>query len=55
MDFMFLNSILKSPSFPLRDAWLSGYGISYYYFGYLLIALVTGVQLSISKRREVQL
>jgi YYY domain-containing protein len=43
MEYMFINSILKSPSFPLRDAWLSDYAISYYYFGYLIIALLTRI------------
>ena len=41
MEFMFLNSILRSPSFPPHDAWLSGFGISYYYFGYVMMALMT--------------
>jgi len=38
MEYMFLNSILRSPSFPPQDAWLSEHAISYYYFGYILIA-----------------
>lgn len=38
MEFMFLNSILRSPTFPPQDAWLSGYGISYYYLGYVIVA-----------------
>lgn len=41
MDFMFINSILRSPSFPPQDAWLSGRVISYYYFGYLITAALT--------------
>jgi len=40
MDFGFLNAILRSPTFPPNDMWLSGYAISYYYFGYLLMAMV---------------
>jgi YYY domain-containing protein len=46
MEFMFINAILRSPAFPPNDAWLSGYAISYYYFGYVLVAAlihVTGV------------
>ncbi len=39
MEFMMLNSILRSPSLPPQDAWLSGHAISYYYFGYLLASL----------------
>lgn len=41
MDFGFINAILRSLTFPPRDQWLSGYAISYYYFGYLLVALLT--------------
>ncbi|MBI5876024.1 MAG: hypothetical protein HZB53_00115 [Chloroflexi bacterium] len=40
MDLLFLNSVLRSPDFPPNDPWLSGYGISYYYFGYLLVSIV---------------
>lgn len=41
MELAFLNGILRSESFPPLDPWLSGYGISYYYFGYVIIALLT--------------
>ncbi len=41
MEFAFLNAILRSERFPPQDPWLSGYGISYYYFGYLMMALLT--------------
>ncbi|MCL4858805.1 MAG: hypothetical protein KJZ93_05335 [Caldilineaceae bacterium] len=37
MDLMFMNSIWASPTYPPQDAWLSGYAISYYYFGYWLL------------------
>jgi YYY domain-containing protein len=37
MDLMFMNSIWSSPTFPPQDAWLAGYGISYYYLGYWLL------------------
>ncbi len=40
MEIMFVNSIRASETFPPRDAWLSGYAISYYYFGYVLIAML---------------
>ncbi|HZQ05206.1 MAG TPA: DUF2298 domain-containing protein [Anaerolineae bacterium] len=40
MEYMFLNSILQSSTFPPRDAWLSGYSISYYYLGYVIVAAI---------------
>jgi uncharacterized membrane protein len=41
MELMFLDSILRSPTFPPHDSWLSGYAISYYYFGYIMLAVLT--------------
>ena len=46
MELMFINGILNSPTFPPRDLWLSGFSISYYYFGYVMasmLAMFTGV------------
>jgi YYY domain-containing protein len=43
MESMYLNAILRSPTFPPHDAWLSGFSISYYYFGYALMAMVTKI------------
>ena len=46
MDFMMFNAIFRSDVFPPNDAWLSGYSISYYYFGYVqqsMIAKLAGV------------
>ncbi|MHC1770203.1 MAG: DUF2298 domain-containing protein [Flexilinea sp.] len=40
MEMTFINGILRSVSFPPHDSWLSGYAISYYYFGYILTALL---------------
>ncbi len=51
MDFAFLNGILRSQHFPPNDPWLSGLHISYYYFGYLMIAMLsklTGVPSAVS-------
>ncbi len=39
METAFVNSTLLSPAFPPRDPWLAGYGISYYYFGYVLMSI----------------
>lgn len=46
MEMAFINAILHSSTFPPHDPWLSGYAISYYYFGYVMVAMlvqVTGV------------
>ncbi|GAB4461050.1 MAG: DUF2298 domain-containing protein [Anaerolineales bacterium] len=40
MELMFINGIMNSPSFPPRDLWLSGYSVSYYYFGYVMTAML---------------
>jgi YYY domain-containing protein len=41
MEIMYLNSIARSEYFPPHDAWLSGFAISYYYFGYVMTSLLT--------------
>jgi YYY domain-containing protein len=48
MEFMFMNSILRSPAFPAQDAWLSGHAISYYYFGYVIITALARVTATVS-------
>ena len=40
MEFAFINGVLGSRFFPPQDPWLSGYGISYYYFGYIMLGLL---------------
>ncbi len=58
MELAFINAILRSPTFPPHDPWLSGYGISYYYFGYVLTAMLakfTGTSGSISFNLGVSL
>ena len=40
MELAFINAILHSPTFPPHDPWLSGYAISYYYFGYVMAAMI---------------
>jgi YYY domain-containing protein len=43
MDFAFLNAVLRADSFPPEDPWLAGHGISYYYFGHLMTAMMTSL------------
>jgi len=40
MEIAFLNSVLRAPHFPPQDPWLSGFGISYYYFGYVMVGML---------------
>jgi YYY domain-containing protein len=41
MEIAFLRAILRSDAFPPQDPWLSGFAISYYHFGYIIVAMVT--------------
>jgi YYY domain-containing protein len=41
MEIAFLNAILNSRFFPPLDPWLSGFAISYYYYGYVMMAFLT--------------
>ncbi len=41
MDYALFNAIRVSANFPPHDPWLAGYSINYYYFGYLLMAVVS--------------
>lgn len=41
MELAFLNAIIDSGVFPAKDPWLSGFAISYYYFGYVMLAMLT--------------
>jgi YYY domain-containing protein len=45
MEFAFLNSIGRSPGFPPLDPWLSGFAISYYYFGYVMTSVIARLAL----------
>ncbi|HWO71970.1 MAG TPA: DUF2298 domain-containing protein, partial [Dehalococcoidia bacterium] len=40
MDFMFLNAAARSRFYPPEDPWLAGADVSYYYFGYVLQAIL---------------
>lgn len=43
MEIAFLNAVLRSPTMPPHDPWLSGYAISYYYLGYLLLGMLARI------------
>lgn len=41
MDFAYFNAVLKSTTFPAYNPWLSGATINYYYFGFVLVGVLT--------------
>jgi YYY domain-containing protein len=40
MELAFISAIMRSPTMPPHDPWLAGFSISYYYFGYLMVAML---------------
>jgi len=58
MEFAFMNSVLRGGDVPPTDPWFSGYGISYYYFGYVMMAVLTvlsGVESSVGFNLSIAL
>jgi YYY domain-containing protein len=43
MEMAFLSAVRRSAQFPPHDPWLSGYAISYYHFGYILIGSIANL------------
>jgi len=41
MEMAFISGIMRSEIFPPNDPWLAGYSISYYYFGYVMVAMLS--------------
>ena len=48
MEIAFQNAILRSEHFPPLDPWLSGFAISYYYFGYVMMSMLTSLSGAVS-------
>ncbi len=40
MEMAFISGVLESPQLPPLDPWMSGHTISYYYFAYVIAALL---------------
>jgi YYY domain-containing protein len=43
MEMAFLSAIRRSATFPPHDPWMSGYAISYYHFGYIIMAMIANM------------
>lgn len=51
MEMGFLSAATRDTALPPRDPWLSGYGINYYYLGFVLVATLaklTGISATIA-------
>ncbi|MFN8378769.1 MAG: DUF2298 domain-containing protein [Anaerolineae bacterium] len=40
MELAFISAVMRSGQFPPSDPWMAGYSISYYYFGYVIAAML---------------
>ncbi len=40
MELAFISATMRSEAFPPNDPWMAGYSISYYYFGYVMAAML---------------
>ena len=40
MELAFISATMRSDQFPPNDPWMAGFSISYYYFGYVMAAML---------------
>lgn len=43
MDYTFMHSLIRAQSLPAEDFWLAGFGMPYYYLGYLTQSLIAKI------------
>ncbi len=58
MELAFMSAVQRSGTFPPNDPWLSGYAISYYYFGYVqeaMMAMLSGVSSTVGFNMMISL
>ncbi|MBZ0298154.1 MAG: DUF2298 domain-containing protein [Anaerolineae bacterium] len=58
MELAFMSAVQRSEIFPPNDPWLSGYAISYYYFGYVLsatLSMLSGIGSSVGFNMTISL
>lgn len=58
MELAFMSAVQRSTVFPPNDPWLSGYAISYYYFGYVqsaMLSMMSGISSTIGFNMTISL
>jgi YYY domain-containing protein len=58
MELAFMSAVQRSETFPPNDPWLSGYAISYYYFGYVMsaaLSMLSGIHSTIGFNMTISL
>ena len=58
MELAFMSAVQRSEVFPPNDPWLSGYAISYYYFGYVqsaMLSMMSGINSAVGFNMTISL
>ncbi|MBC7810965.1 MAG: hypothetical protein H7175_07465, partial [Burkholderiales bacterium] len=58
MELAFMSAVQRSDVFPPNDPWMSGYAISYYYFGYVIegmLASLSGIRSTVGFNMNIAL